>query len=414
VKVQLQDLSSTRKRLEVEVPPERVGKVVEAVLREVQKRAHIKGFRKGKAPLQLVKTLYKDQVENEAIERLLKETLNEVLEKENIEAITVPKVEAGPLEENKAFTYWAIVDVRPQVTLKEYKGLRLEVKRFKPIDEEAVSEHIKLMQEQLAQLRPVEGRDEVKKGDWVLVDFETRMDDKLVPGGKVENHLFEVGSGTMIPGFEEAIEGMRVGETKEFSLVMPSDHPREDLAGKEVMFRVTLKEIRERVLPPVDDHFAKDLGFENLEDLKSKVKEELERRQREAEKAFLRQRLLEELLEKNPLEVPQSLVERRAQELLRRIEERVPSLSEEKLQEAYGDCLKIAEREFKTFYLVEEIAKREGINVGEEEIDEYLKASQVPEPLFKSPSLRDRAKRELKREKVFEFLLKEAQIEYVD
>lgn len=414
MKVQLQDLSATRKRLEVEVPPERVEKVLEVVLREIQKKANIKGFRKGKAPLELVKTLYKDQVENETIERLLKETLNEVLEKEKIEALTVPKVEAGPLEENKAFTYWALIDVRPQVSLQEYKGLKLELKKFKPIDEEAVSEHIKLMQQQLAQLRVVEGRDQVKRGDWVLVDFETRMDGKLVPDGKVENHLFEVGSGTMIPGFEEAVEGMRVGETKEFSLLMPADHPREDLAGKEVVFRLTLKEIRERVLPPVDDNFAKDLGFENLEDLKNKVKEELERRQKEAEKALLRQKLLEALLEKNPLEVPQSLVERRALELLKRIEERVSSLSEKKRQEAYLDCLKIAEREFKTLYLVEEIAKTEGISVGEEEIDEYLRASNIPEPLFKSSSVRDRAKRELEREKVFEFLLKEAQIEYVD
>jgi len=414
VKVQLQDLSSTRKRVEVEVPPERVGKVLEVVLREIQKKANIKGFRKGKAPIELVKTLYKDQVENETIERLLKETLNEVLEKEKIEALTVPKVEAGPLEENKAFIYWAIIDVHPQVSLQEYKGLKLELKKFKPIDEEMVSEHLKLMQQQLAQLRVVEGREEVKRGDWVLVDFETRMDDKLVPGGKAENHLFEVGSETMIPGFEEAIEGMRVGETKEFSLLMPSDHPREDLAGKEVVFRLTLKEIRERVLPPVDDNFAKDMGCENLEDLKNKVKEELERRQKEAEKALLRQKLLEALLEKNPLEVPQSLLERRAGELLQRIEERVPSLTEEKRQEAYLDCLKIAERELKTLYLVEEIAKTEGISVGEEEIDEYLKVSKVPEPLFKSPSIKARAKRELEREKVFEFLLKEAQIEYVD
>jgi len=414
VKVQLQDLSATRKRLEVEVPPERVGKVLEVVLREIRKRANIKGFRKGKAPLELVKTLYKDQVENATIERLLRETLNEVLEKEKIEALTVPKVEAGPLEENKAFTYWALIDVRPPVSLQEYKGLKLELKKFKPIDEETVSEHIKFMQQQVAQLRVVEDRKQVKRGDWVLVDFEIRMDEKLVPGGKVENHLFEVGSGTMIPGFEEAIEGMRVGETKEFSLLMPPDHPREDLAGKEVVFRVTLKEIRQKVLPPVDDNFAKDLGFENLEDLKNKVKEELERRQKEAEKALLRQKLLEALLEKNPLEVPQSLVERRALELLQRIEERVPSLSEERRQEAYLDCLKIAERELKTLYLVEEIAKTEGINVGEEEIDEYLKASNIPEPLFKSSSIRDRAKRELEREKVFEFLLKEAQIEYVD
>lgn len=414
MRVQLEELSSTRRRLQVEVPPERVEAVLEGIFRELRKRAKIKGFREGRAPLGLVKSLYREHAHREAVSRLIKETLPEVLKEHRLEPVTAPRVEPGFLSEKEVFVYTALVDVRPQVKLNRYKGLRIEVKRSKPVGDDEVLKELERMREYAARVKPIGEDREVKEGDWVLVDFSVYREGKPVKDGKVENHLLEVGGGRMVPGFEEALIGMKPGETREFSLLMPEDHPRSDLAGRQVQFKVTLKEIREKELPELDDEFAKDLGFENLEALKAKVREELERRQKQSEKLALRQKALEELLQNNPLEVPESLLEERAIELLQRLEERAGPLSEQKRQEAYEQCRVIAQREIKAAYLIEEIAKAEGIDVGQQELEEYLKGLEIPEAIKGSEGVRDRARRDLLREKVLDFVIKEAHLEYSD
>ncbi|RLA84846.1 MAG: trigger factor [Deltaproteobacteria bacterium] len=414
MKVQLEELSSTRRRLQVEVPPERVEAVLEGIFQELRRRAKIKGFREGRAPLGLVKSLYREYAHREAVSRLIEQTLPEALKEHRLEPVTAPRVEPGLFSEKEVFVYTALVDIRPQVRLNRYKGLRIEVKRSKPVDDEEVLKELERMREYAARVKPIREDREVKRGDWVLVDFSVYHEGRPVRDGRVENHLLEVGGGRMVPGFEEALVGMRPGERREFSLPIPEDHPRSDLAGRQVQFKVTLKEIREKELPELDDEFAKDLGFENLEALKAKVREELERRQKQAERLALRQKALEELLQHNPLEVPESLLEERAAELLRRLEERAGPLSEQKRQEAYGQCRIIAERELKAAYLIEEIAKVEGIDVEQEELEEYLKGLEIPEALKGSEGFKDRARRDLLREKVLDFIIEEAHLEYSD
>ncbi|RLA81417.1 MAG: trigger factor [Deltaproteobacteria bacterium] len=413
VKVNIEELSATRRRLEVELPPERVKAVLEGVYKDLRRRVKIKGFRVGKAPLDLVKSLYRDLAHQEAVSKLIEETLPQALSEGGIKPLVTPQVEAGPFSPESSFTYKATVEVRPKVELRSYKGLKLRVKKPSDVTEEDVQRELERMREYAAQMRPVEDRDEVQRGDWVLVDFEAFDGDRPVREGKVENHLFEVGSGSMIPGFEEAIIGAKVGEQRELLLRMPEDHPREELAGKEILFRVRVKEIRTKVLPPLDDEFAKDLGYEDLKSLKAKVREELERRRSEEERAALRQAALERLLEENPFEVPPTLVEQRAAELFRRLEERSVSIPADKEAEVLEQCRRIAEREIKTAYLVEEIAKAEGVEIKDEEIEEHLNRGKVPEALRANEGFLSQVKGDLLKQKVFDLLIKEAQVEYI-
>lgn len=410
MKVQLEELSATRRRLQVEVPSEKVQEVLEGIFREIRKKAKIKGFREGRAPLSIVKSLYRDYAHREAVSRLVEETLPEAFKAHSLEPVAVPEIEPGDFSEADPFVYTALVDVRPEVKLQRYKGLKIQVEELEPVGEEEVQRELDRMREYAAQLKPLEGSREVRKGDWVLLDFVAYLEGKPVKDGRAENHLVEVGSGSMIPGFEDALIGMVPWEEKEFTLRMPDDHPRADLAGREVTFRVTVKEIRQKVLPELDDEFAKDMGYETLEGLRDSVRKELERRREEQQRALLRQKALEELLEHNPLEVPQSLVEERARELLGRIQARVGNIPRDKLAETYEQCRTIAEREIKTLYLVEEIAKAEGITVEDSELEEYLKELRVPEALWQSEEVRERARRELVREKVFELLIREAEV----
>jgi len=174
----------------------------------------------------------------------------------------------------------------------------------------------------------------------------------------------------MVPGFEEALIGMEVGKEGEFRVTFPQDHPRRDLAGREVLFRAKVKEIREKILPELDDEFAKDLGVTDVKALRKKVREELERRKEEDYRRRVREALLDELISSNPMEVPSSLLQGRAQAIYERWKREEGGDTDERAWEA---CMKAAERDIKTAFLLEEIARREGIEVKEEEVEERLK-----------------------------------------
>ena len=415
MKVSVEELSSTRRRLQVEVPPERVRETLEEIYRDLRRRVRVKGFRAGRAPLDLIKSLYRDYAYQEAVSKLIEETLPKALEEGSVQPLLTSQVEPGSLSPSTPFSYQAIVEVKPQVDLKGYKGLKLKVKRAEKVKEEEVEAELERMRDYAAKMQPVEDRDQVDEGDWVLLDFEAFLEGRPVRDGRVENHLLEVGSGTLVPGLEEGLVGARVGEEREIPVKMPEDHPREDLAGREVTFKAKVKEIRRKVLPAIDDEFAKDMGYKDLEALRTKVKEELQRRRQEEERLALRQAALEALLEANPVETPPTLVANRAKELLQRLRERSgPSFPEEKEEELLEQCRRIAERETKVAFLVEEIAKREGIEVSEEEIGQRLTERGTPEPLKADEALRSQVKGDLLREKVFDLLVQEAEVEYVD
>jgi trigger factor len=316
VKVNAEELSPNKKRLEVEIPPPQVQEAVDALYRDLNKRVRIKGFRPGKTPREVLERHYGDYVKEQVISNLVKETYPQAISQESIEPIAPPTIDTGALALERPFTYSAVVEVRPRIEVTGYKGLRLKGRKEKVTPKE-VTEELERLRMMHSQLEPVGGRDRVQKGDVVLLDFQGFLGQRPIKDGKAENYLLEVGAGTMVPGFEEGLIEKKAGTKEEIRVAFPSDHPRKDLAGKEVTFKVAVKEIRQRILPALDDEFAKDVGqYKDLEELKERIKTDLQKAKEYRLKEELRQHVIEQLLQANPVEISSYLVERRTDELL--------------------------------------------------------------------------------------------------
>jgi trigger factor len=420
VKVNAEELSPTKKRLEVEIPPPQVKEAVESLYRNLNKRVRIKGFRPGKTPRDVLERHYGDYIKEQAISNLINETYPKAISQESIEPISPPTIDSGALTLERPFTYSAVVEVRPEIAVTGYTGLRLQGRKGKVTSKE-VTEELERLRMMYAQVKEVEGRDHVQKGDVVLIDFQGFLNTRAIRDGKAENYLLEIGSGTMVPGFEEGLIGKKTGDQEELRVAFPADHPRKDLAGKEVTFQVTVKEIKQRLLPNLDDEFAKDVGSENLKELKEKVTEDLQKAKEHKLKEELRQAAISQLLQANPVEIPSYLVQRRTDELLQDLRMRMPpqqqDLPPEEEQKVKEEYEKIAEREVRASFLLEGIAQQESITVTTEEVEERLgemaRTYQRPlEDLKQNSSLVAVVRRGLQREKVLDFIIAEATIKY--
>jgi trigger factor len=421
VKVNAEELSPTKKRLEVEIPSPQVQEAVESLYRDLNKRIRIKGFRPGKIPRDVLERRYGEYVKEQAISHLINETYPQAITQESIDPIAPPTIDTGELALEGPFTYSAVVEVRPEIEVTGYKGLRLKGKKEKVTSKEVAGELERLRMVH-AQLQPVEGRDHVQKGDVVLIDFQGFLDQRPVRDGKAENYLLEIGSGTMAPGFEEGLIGKTTGVQEDIPVVFPPDHPRKDLAGKEVTFQVTVKEIRQRLLPVLDDEFAKDVGdYKDLKELKGRITTELEKAKEHRLKEELRQATIEQLLQANPVEIPSYLVQRRTDELLQELKGRMAAqqqdLPPEEEQKTRVEYEKIAEREVRASFLLEGVAQQESITVSAEEVEERLgemaRTYQRPlEELQGNSPLVAAVTRGLQREKVLDFIIAEAEVKY--
>jgi len=412
VRVRVEELSATKRKLRVQIPPSTVKETVDEVYRDLRRRVKLKGFRPGKVPIEVLKRLYREQAHREAISQLIEKTYPEAISRKSLEPVSAPQIEPGDFSPEKSFTYTALLEVKPPVDLKRYKGLEVKVGKKGRVTDKEVREEIERLRNLYGRLKTAEGRKRVKKGDWVLLDFEGFLDGRPIKDSRAENYLLEVGSGTMVPGFEEALIGMEVGKEGEFRVTFPQDHPRRDLAGREVLFRAKVKEIREKILPELDDEFAKDLGVTDVKALRKKVREELERRKEEDYRRRVREALLDELISSNPMEVPSSLLQGRAQAIYERWKREEGGDTDERAWEA---CMKAAERDIKTAFLLEEIARREGIEVKEEEVEERLKeiskrTGRDLRLLRNDDRVVDGVRTELLNSKVVDLLMEEAHI----
>lgn len=323
MQVKIEEISSVKRRISVEVPAERVNTEIEKSFAGIQKKATLAGFRKGKAPLQMVKKFYRNAMQDEVMRRLYEQTLFPALDEHKLEPVDAPMIDDIALvEEGTPFKYSALIEIMPQILLGEYKGLQVKKERY-VADEKAVEGEIERMRENMAQLAPVE-EGTVEKGMVLTVDFSF-----AVPGYPEEetsgkDASVEVGNGRLLPGLEEGLIGMALGETKDITVTMPDDNPNKELAGKPGVFTVTLKEIKKKELPELNDEFAQQFGdFETIADMRTKLAEMREQQELERIKTDLKTRIIDALIEKNPLEVPDSMVRRQTDFMLENLKNRL-------------------------------------------------------------------------------------------
>ncbi len=427
MRVSVEEISPIKKRVNVEVPVELVTKEVESFYRELNRKARIKGFRPGKVPRSILEMHFKEYVKAEVIQKLIQESYPRALSEANLHPISTPIIDPGEMEGGKPFQYVATVEVKPEIKVEGYIGLNIEGKK-EGVKEEEVEERLKALQNLHSQLKTPSEPRSIQTGDYVILDYQATLGNRPLDEGKGSDFSVEVGSGRFIPEIEESLVGMKPEEEKSIEVSFPEDYGYKEWAGKTVSFHVKIKEIKEKVLPPLDDEFAKDLGdYSSLSELKDKLRQEIAREKELVLERQLKNQIVEQLLRDNPFEVPQTLVEEQTETLVSDTKMRLAAqgidfeslgVPEEKLQ---GDYRGTAEKQVRTFLILERIAEQEGITVSDEEIENRFKEMaerihQKPEAVkryYEKNGLIPELKGGILSEKVLSYLLERANVTYV-
>ena len=375
MKVQVNDAERSQKELLVEIPYEVFETAADKELDTLLPKAKIHGFRPGKAP----KKQFSHQIKSQAIEKVINEAVQDALTSNNIVPISQAHISNVVFEENKPITFTARVDVFPKVELNKYKDFNFK-KINVEISDEDIDDALITLQERDMTYEPVENRDKVQKGDVAVIDFEGKKDGVAFEGGTAKGFSLNIGSGQFIPGFEDGVIGMKKGETKDLNLTFPAEYNNAELAGKDVVFTVTVHEIKEKVKPELNDDFAKDIdpNSKGLEDLKTKLKKGL---QTEADKSTQLEafgEILEQIVKENPFEVPYSFVKEQSDRLAFNamnqfyqmgLNPEQVGISFEMMAQRY---LAQAEEQVKQAIVINEVAKLANIAVEDEDINNFL------------------------------------------
>ncbi|NRA36306.1 MAG: trigger factor [Polyangiaceae bacterium] len=375
MQVTLEKLSPVLVELNVEIDAKRVGVEVKQAYAALSRTAKVKGFRPGKAPRKLLTQLYGPRIAADVAQKLVDSTYPEVIAEQKLQPVSQPAVEPGALKETQVFSYKARVEIIPEIEKVEYEGFEV-TKPKSEVEEKAVDEELENLRKANSWLEPAKEKRPVEAGDAVVVDVDVSVDGESIEGAGGEGLNFELGEGNLIPEVEEALMGTKVGDVAEALAEMPAGHPNPKLKGKKATFKLTLKEFKVRVLPKLDDEFAKDLGeHETLDEVKKSVREQLEKRATEAAENAVAEALVEALAKANPIDVPSSLVARQSQQTEQEVMGQAMRAGQSGglPPELKGKIKEDSERKVRAGLLMAEIAKQEEIKIGEPEIEEGLK-----------------------------------------
>jgi len=325
MQVHVEDISSVQKKITIEIPVERVNEEIDKAYSAIQKKAKLQGFRPGKAPMQLIKRTYSDAMRDDVMRRLYQETLYKAMDEQKVEPIDSPTIESDILEPGVPFKYSAIFEVMPQILLNDYTGLIVNKETFvaKP---ENIDAELKHMQENMAQLTPLDEGAAIENGHTVFVDYSITVEGSPEENSGTQTAEVEVGSGRLIPGFEEQLIGLKAGESKVFTLELPVGGDNAQLTGKNGIFSVNVKEIKRKELPELDDEFAQQFGeYETMEALREKMVEYHEKHEKDRIENEFKERIIQALIMKNPLDVPESMVKRQLDHMFENLKNRLKS-----------------------------------------------------------------------------------------
>ncbi len=420
MKVAVEELEACKRRLAVEAPVDVVQKEWERAYGRVQKQARLPGFRKGHVPRSLVKLHFADDVRREVAEHLIPDVYRQALTEARIDPVNEPDLQDVKLEENSPLSFVAVVEVKPAIALADYKGLDVH-HAPPPVSDEDVARTIEQMREQQAEFRSVERA--AAAGDLVIVDYTLAPEahDPTTANG----YNFVVGAGNVMQEIDAAVVGMRAGEKKEIELRFPDDHRMESLRGKGGTASLKVSEVKEKILPALDDDFAKSLGqFDTLEALRAEVRTQLEARREVDQRRELEDKLVEGALKRHEFTVPDAMVMRQIAHQVEHARERLrrqgvdPDGVQWDYQKLIGELRPGAEQAVRRALLLEAIADKEELTVGDAdldaEVDKIAKASQRPAPavrrmMEKSGDL-DSLRHGLRERKTLDFLIQHASI----
>ncbi len=373
--IAVENVSDLTRKITITLPQESVQKEIEKAYRKLNKDVKIKGFRRGKVPKTVLEKNYKEQVQAEVGEKLVQDSYFDAIEKENIDAVVHPEIVEHTFSDEGAFSYVAMVDIRPVIDLKEYKGLEIEKPATAVSDVEIERELFELQKAQ-APLQTAEEGHEVALDDIAVVDFQGFHEGQPMPQVQNENYSVDVGANKLGEDFEKKLIGLKKGDKTLYEIDFPADYPNPLLRGKTVEFKVDVKDVKVRLKPELDDEFAKDVDekFTTLDDLKNDIRSKIQQEKEATLQGDLDDRIMLKLIELNDFEVPGRLVKYEIQEMLKQAEENLKrsgltfesaGINLEELAESNRD---IAVKRVKGDFLLKKIAEVEEIKLADEDI----------------------------------------------
>ena len=412
-------------KLEITIEAEKFENAMKKVYFQNAKYFNIPGFRKGKAPMNIVEKYYGAQIFYEdAFNEVATESYDEALKENKIEAVSRPTVDIKQMEKGKDVIFTAVVQTKPEVELGKYKGIDLKKVEY-TVEDKDIEHELGHMQEHNSRLVSIDDR-ALENGDIATIDFEGFVDGVAFDGGKAEGHELEIGSGAFIPGFEDQLVGMNIDEEKEIKVTFPKEYFSNDLAGKEAMFKVKLHEIKKKELPELDDEFAKDVSeFDTLEELKASIKEKLEKDNEQKAKYETEDAAIKAVCEKVKVEIPSGMVEMEVENMLKDFEQRLAyqGLKMEQYLKMIGKTEEEVKKEYepqaieaiKSRLTLEAIIKAEKIEATEKEITEKLEEmaknyGKKVEEISDNENLKKYIKEGIESEKAIDYIVKNAKI----
>ncbi len=378
----VEKLENNKVKLTIEVDKQAFEEGVEKAYRKNVKYISIPGFRKGKAPRKVCEKYYGEGVFYEdAINFVCPDAYDKAVAKSGIKPVDRPEVDIEQLESGKAFVFTAVVAVKPEFEVAEYKGIKLDKIEYKVLAKD-VNAEIDRRREQNARLVSIETA--AKKGNIAVIDYEGFVDGVAFDGGKGENHNLELGSGQFIPGFEDQLIGKKAGQEVDVNVTFPTEYHAEELAGKEAVFKVKINEVKKKELPAADDEFAKDVSeFDTLDELKADIKAKMTEANNVRAKRETEDKIVDAIAEKTEIDIPECMIETQIDKMLQDFEYRISAqgITLEQYQQVTGideatmrgQFKDGAARSVKINLILEKIAEIEKIEVTKEEIEEELK-----------------------------------------
>mgnify|MGYP001059295565 FL=1 len=412
-------------KLEFTVEAAKFDEAMKKVYFKTAKYFNIPGFRKGKAPMNIVERYYGDEI---FYEDTFNEILQEVYEKEltenEITAVSYPDLDVKQIGKGKDLIFTAVVQIKPEVKLGKYKGIELKKIEYNVTDDD-IKHELDHMAERNSRMVTVEDR-AVKNGDITVIDFEGFVDGTPFEGGKAEGHELTIGSNTFIPGFEEQIIGMKKEEEKDIKVKFPDEYFSKDLAGKDATFKVKVHEIKQKELPKIDDEFAKDVSeFDTLKELKNSIKEKLVKENESRAKYETEDEAVKVVCENTDLDIPSGMIETEIDNMEKDMEARLQyqGLNLDNYLKMVGKTREEFRKEYeeqarnsvKSRLIIEEIVKEEKVEASDKEIEEKLKEMAVnygktEDELKENEALKNYIKGSIETEKAIEFIVKNAKI----
>ena len=407
--------------LKVEVPVLEVSNVVEKVFTQIQDEARVPGFRVGKAPKDFVRKNFEGLAKERAAEKVVQSAIYSAFKEKNIDPITYPQIGEFSFEFNKPCVFNVVAQVHPKITVNDYTGIKIK-KEDKPVTDEMIEKSLQEQLERNASLKDAQDDAAIGANSFALLDYDSFVNNEPLKELSAKNQLIDLSSKQLIEGLQEGLLGAKKGDERSIEVSFPANSPLKKAAGKKVLIKAKVNQIKNKVLPSVDDEFAKDLGLKDLAELKGKIKESLESQEKHRVESDMEKQIVDALLAANSFEVPTVLIEEQAEFISSKADEYMRSYGmpeeerKKKIEAEKENYKKEAEKTVRLSYILNVISEKEKLEVTPSDMNAEKERLLASNHSSKEQTMKyfnenvEKVAAHIKEEKIFKFLIEKAKI----